>query len=223
MKLIKFEDNRFIFLFFSLMLYFIIPPFFVDTTNRMHIISGLFSLMLVLSVYAIEKNKSLLHVSIFLAALVIIVHWLGTIQGFSFRTTVFDISINAVFFGLITISVIGTIIRCQEVTASTIFGAICGYLLMGLTWSFIHLLIHAGNEHAYTIPALSPNSHQIGTLNFIYFSFTTMSTVGYGDIVPVSHVARTFSWLEAITGQIYLTVWIARLIAMHITSAPNKG
>ena len=55
---------------------------------------------------------------------------------------------------------------------------------------------------------------------FIYFSFSTMSTLGYGDIVPVSRLARSLSWLEALTGQLYLTILVARLVGLHIANAP---
>jgi len=52
--------------------------------------------------------------------------------------------------------------------------------------------------------------------NFIYYSFVTLTTLGYGDIVPSSELARTVSWLEAVYGQIYLTVLIAQLVALYI-------
>ncbi len=222
MHLMKFEENRFILLFISLMLYFLLPPFFIDTPHRMHLISGLFSLILVLSVYAIEKNKRVLRLGIVLAAFVFGVQWYGVIYGMGPKTGFINTSVTCFFFGVTSIAVIFYIIRSEEVTASTIFGAICGYMLLGLTFSFLHLLIFAVNHQAYAFPTAISNVQQIKTLNFIYFSFITLSTVGYGDITPVSHVARTISWMEGITGQVYLTVWIARLIALHITHERHK-
>jgi hypothetical protein len=182
----------------------------------MHIISGLFSVMLILSVYAIEKNRQILRISIILAALVVLTHWASSLHIFGLQTPLADLIITTAFFALTTVVVMNGIIRSPEITASTIFGAICGYLLMGLTWSFLHSLIYAINPQAYIIPHGASDVQQVQTLNFIYYSFVTQATVGYGDIVAVSHVARTFSWIEAISGQIYLTVWIARLIALHI-------
>lgn len=213
----RFQHNRFLFLFISLMLYFLVPPFFIDTPHRMHIISALFSLMLLISVYAIEMNKRILHIGMALALFLFAVRWLGVLHELGVRLVLFETSVTCVFFALTSVAVINYIIRSEEVTASTIFGAICGYLLMGLTWSFLHSLIFIVNPEAYHFPVNVIHDKPIGTLNFIYFSFINLSTVGYGDITPVSHVARTFSWLEAVTGQIYLTVWIARLIALHIT------
>lgn len=222
MALMKFADNRFIFLFISLMIYFVVPPFFVDTPNRMHIISALFSLILVLSVYAIEMNKRTLRVGAVLAAMLIGVQWFGVFFSMNNEMVFLERGATCIFFALISVAVISYIIRAQEVTASTIFGAICGYLLIGLTCSFLHMLIYSINNQAYAFPSAPEAGSQIATLNFIYFSFVTLATVGFGDITPVSHVARTFTWLEAITGQIYLTVWIARLIALHITHSARK-
>lgn len=222
MALMKFEDNRFIYLFFCLMIYFIIPPFFVNTPNRMHIISALFSLILVISVYAIERNRRTLRVGIVLAAILIGIQWFGVLFYTNINLIIIDRAATCLFFALVSVGVINYIIRSEEVTASIIFGAICGYLLIGISWSFLHALIYSLNNQAYAFPATISNVPQIATLNFIYFSFVSISTVGFGDITPVSHVARTFTWLEAITGQIYLTVWIARLLALHITHSSRK-
>lgn len=221
--LMRFKHNRFLLLFLSLMLYFIIPPFFIDTPHRMHIISTLFSLILLISVYAIEMNKRILHIGVALAVLLLAVRWASALHELGARVILFETAITCAFFALTSVAVINYIIRSEEVTATTIFGAICGYLLMGLAWSFLHALIYSVDYQAYVFPANPSHTAQIETLNFIYFSFISLTTVGYGDITPVSHVARTFSWLEAVAGQIYLTVWIARLLALHITrEKPRK-
>jgi|SRR3990167_10281308 len=109
-----------------------------------------------------------------------------------------------------------SISKHKYVTADTLCGAICGYVLLGLTWSFIYLLIETTDSGAFS-KLLANNSLHESFLNATYFSFTTMTTLGFGDILPISYLARTCSWMEAISGQIYLAVWISQLVGLRIT------
>ena len=108
-----------------------------------------------------------------------------------------------------------------SVTTDKIFAAVCVYLLIGLAWTFAYALVDALNPHSFV--ALSAAGHEkyiIRVLELRYFSFMTLTTVGYGDIVPHSTAARTLAALEAIVGQIYLTVLVARLVGLH-SSTPT--
>ena len=124
--------------------------------------------------------------------------------------------LDILFFSIITIIVLTNVINDKKVNLNTLCGAICGYLLIALSLSFIYLLIFNLDANAFKYPPSNINDFQAESQLFIYYSFTTQSTLGFGDIVPVSNIARTFSWLQAITGQIYLTVWIAQLVGLHI-------
>lgn len=105
-------------------------------------------------------------------------------------------------------------------------GAIVAYLLIGLQWSLIYGYIEHVHPGSFSIPAnmLSQGSAQIAAAPvsvLLYFSFVTLATLGYGDITPISAVARTFAWFEAIVGQLYIAVTIARLVGMDVAeSAP---
>jgi voltage-gated potassium channel len=114
-----------------------------------------------------------------------------------------------------------------EVNANRICGAICFYVMIGVCFStfFFTLDMHDPTsfkiEHFYdgTPKAGIPLSvHDRFTL-FNYFSFCTLSTLGYGDITPVSQASRTFSWMEALFGQLYLSILVARLVGLHIAGA----
>jgi len=111
-----------------------------------------------------------------------------------------------------------------EVNANRICGAICFYVMIGLCFSMFFFTLDIHNptsfkiEHFYdgTPRAGLPISvHDRFTL-FNYFSFCTLSTLGYGDITPVSQTARTFCWMEALFGQLYLSILVARLVGLHI-------
>jgi Na+/H+-dicarboxylate symporter len=109
----------------------------------------------------------------------------------------------------------------REITQDTIYGAICGYLLLALCWALVFSLIETmvpGSFAVLVTPA--GDQERVASLMF-YYSFTSLTTLGYGDIVPISPVTRSFSTLEAVMGQLYLTVLVARLVGLHISRRPH--
>lgn len=119
----------------------------------------------------------------------------------------------------------------NAVTGNRVAGAICVYVMLGFTFAIIHMLIFLYNVDSYKDSGgdrlTDHRGVELSTQHvypvFVYYSFCTLSTVGYGDIVPVSRIARSMSWLEAIGGQIYLTVLVARLVGLHIAAKDNVG
>jgi len=99
----------------------------------------------------------------------------------------------------------------REVTSEVISGAICTYFMMGMFWAYLYALLELLSPGAFQGP-LNPD-RQSG--DFFYFSFTTLSTLGYGDVTPASQLARGLAMLEAISGQMYLAIIIARLVGIH--------
>jgi hypothetical protein len=114
---------------------------------------------------------------------------------------------------LITLILLSQVFRDGPVTAARIQGAIAVYLLFGIGWA-----------QCYDITEfLRPGSFHTASGHFqpgdwFYYSYVTLSTLGYGDITAVRPVARTLSVTEALTGQLYLAVLIARLVAMEVVS-----
>ena len=155
---------------------------------------------------------------------------------FSFDNPLLAPQLQSVAYGLtfLFVALISFImmkdIFTNEVTGNRVAGAICVYVLIGFAFAIIHMLTLTHDPLAYkdsSAPELTSSGTRIAGSKvyplFVYFSFCTLSTVGYGDIVPVSRVARTMSWLEAVIGQIYLTVLVARLVGLHIAAASNSG
>src|SRR5262249_57380705 len=91
-------------------------------------------------------------------------------------------------------------------------GAVCGYLFLGLGWAVLYSMIEGFRPGSFEIgPKLVTGGEVARPLPHVltYYSFVTLTTVGYGDISPVSPAARTLAWIEAITGQFYLAVIVA--------------
>lgn len=130
-------------------------------------------------------------------------------------------TIGALFFVVIAGKIVASIFASQELSWDTVFGAICGYLLLGVAFGLTYATIHTVNPESFQFgDAIRPHLEQRDFSRdiFIYFSFVTLATVGYGDVTPLSIPARTLSWVEAITGQLYLAVLIAGLISALVTS-----
>jgi hypothetical protein len=106
----------------------------------------------------------------------------------------------------------------RPVTRERIQGSVAVYLLLGLTWASAYELLHILRPEAWTGAASEAPISQ----TWIYYSFVTLTTMGYGDITPVHPVARSLAILEAVTGQLYLAITLARLVALHIKSG-EKG
>ena len=120
-------------------------------------------------------------------------------------------------------TILSAVVRDREVTIETIKGAVCVYLLIGLIWVYLFAMIDMAFPGSFRFP-MTPEGRDVGHLivrqdlhRLLYFSFCTLTTVGYGDIVPLRGVAQTACYLEAIVGQIFLTVLVARLVGMHIS------
>lgn len=127
--------------------------------------------------------------------------------------------------GLFSISILANVLRAGRNTADKIY-AFCVYLLIGYAWAFGYAIIDELQPGSFSSPGgVNPVDYITRVMQMRYFSFITLTTVGYGDIVPQSHAARTFATLEAVVGQIYLTVLVARLVGLHIVHAnsPRSG
>jgi hypothetical protein len=105
-------------------------------------------------------------------------------------------------------AILNRIVRHKRVTVKTVYGAIAVYLQIGVAFSLLYLELFRVDPGAY--PAIATGS--LGT--FIYYSFVTLTTVGYGDITPATEAGRTLAMFEALIGQIFLVIVVARIVAL---------
>lgn len=114
---------------------------------------------------------------------------------------------------LLCIYIIRDIFSGEKVTSDKIYGAVAVYLLLGLLFGCLYVFLNSIVKNS----VISVDGQPLTAFSeFIYFSFTTLCTLGYGDIIARSKIAMLFTNLEAITGQLYLTILVARLVSLHL-------
>jgi Ion channel len=126
-----------------------------------------------------------------------------------------------VFLGLTALVILRQVLGATRVTNDTISGAVCGYLLLGIIFAFLYAvigLLYPGSfitAEGLIKPELGRSYYQREINNLIYYSFVTLATLGYGDIAPASAPARALAMIEAVAGQFYVAILIARLVSIR--------
>lgn len=125
----------------------------------------------------------------------------------------------ALAIGILIAAILRQVFAAGRVTFRRIEGAIAAYLLIGLIFACLYDLLH-GLVPAAFLHHGAPLRAVESVGSYLFFSFVTLTTTGYGDIVPVHPVARSLAMLEALTGQLYLAILLARLVSLEIASRP---
>jgi amino acid transporter len=121
------------------------------------------------------------------------------------------------FILFVTWVILRYIMTEREVTTDTVYGAVCAYILIGLVFAIAYGLLEMFEPGSFR--GITTTDPQLNW-DFTYFSLVTMTTLGYGDITPVHELARSMATLQAITGQFYVAVLVARIVAI-MSSKPS--
>jgi hypothetical protein len=125
-----------------------------------------------------------------------------------------------------SVLIVKSLFSARTLAFDSILGAVCGYLFLGLAWAGLYALIEEFRPGSFQIsPKLVTGDEPARPLPHVltYYSFVTLTTVGYGDISPVSPVTRTLAWIEAIMGQFYMAVIVAGLVSVLVAKGKREG
>jgi hypothetical protein len=137
------------------------------------------------------------------------------------------LTFSALFFLFLIWNLLHDLAKEERPTGERIFGALCAYLFIGICFALVYAHMEYRQPGTFSISnqgigaAASEESSLVPV--FTYYSFVTLTTLGYGDITPVTEHARTLAWLEALLGQIYLAVMVAGFVAVHISESMSKN
>jgi hypothetical protein len=130
--------------------------------------------------------------------------------------------LQLLFYVYTIVILLNYLLRQYDVSMNTINGALCTYLLLGIFWANAYTLAELYVPGSFSVmqsplkPGNESSAHAHTFFHLVYFSFTTLTGVAYGDIVPTSDPARALAAAEGLTGQIYIAVLIARLVGIYI-------
>jgi voltage-gated potassium channel len=125
-------------------------------------------------------------------------------------------------FAFITWNQLRAVLKQKEITREVISLSISVYLLFGLTFGLLYILLHELQPNAFSFGGAGPTSDTQSFAVLTYFSLTTLSTIGFGDITPITLQARYAAVTEGITGQFYLAILVARLVGMQMSQPASR-
>ncbi len=171
--------------------------------------------MLLAAVRTVANHARQYHIALVLATLFVVPQFGILIERSEWLETVRYVAMTLFLFWVCGLLLRDIILRSHAVTTELILGAINIYLMMGLAFAFLFGLIEHLQPGSFTglgEPILVPGP----VLPFVYFSFITLTTLGYGDITPLTSFGMTAAYTEAIFGQLYLAILVARLVGLYI-------
>jgi len=206
----------------AVVLLFVVSPFVELIPGGNLIETVLITLVLVMGVLAVGRRRRTLVVAVILALPAFIGKWVNHFRPDLVPTEVFLVT-GLLFVIFVVAHLLGFILRAPRVNSEVLCAGISAYLLLGLSWSFAYLLVAQLAPDAFFLNNGTTTGHSLHGADAFYFSLITLSTVGYGDIIPVSNVARMLAAMEAITGSLFVAVLIARLVALYSSERLRSG
>lgn len=207
-----FFKHRIILLLVAILSLIIGSPF-LSGIFRYGIIPDIFlTIIFIFAIYAISQSKKSSYVALCLAAPMFISIWSSHYLN-NIGLLAVGQSLGILFTGFVISLLAKFVFQQEEVTKEVIYAAVVVYLLMAIMWSLAYSILEYFHPNSFSFPESYPNE----TYRFIYFSFVTITTLGYGDVAPLTQKASSLVILEAITGQIYLVVIVAWLVGMYVS------
>lgn len=197
-----------------LIFFFVISPFLSHGESARFLLDLSVIILLSLSVYICSFKKNYFIFSLFLASPTVL-------RLFNISSEVNEITLlgNAAFFAFVIYILLSKLFSTKHITMDVIYSALSIYILIGVFWGIIYMVLEFFSPGSFLLPqeskgfSLYPGFGQ----DMIYYSFITLSTVGFGDILPLTQPAKSFTTLEALMGPLYIAVFVARLVGMHIS------
>ena len=218
------SEHRYTALLITLFALYVISPFvqiFFASRQALILLDLLVTATLLAATYAVHRRTSTLIIASFFALPAIAGRWASyAVQS----QWLFGLSqvCGFLFLAFTSAAILNSILRPAKVTTDIVNGAICVYMMIAVAWAFLFSLLEVFQPESFKLPALLQVGEDIAYMDvrrlsiFMYYSLVTLTTLGYGDITPITHPARNLAALEAVVGQLFIAVLIARLVGLRV-------
>jgi voltage-gated potassium channel Kch len=205
------NDRRSLFLMLSLLLLILLTPFLEDQRiGEIFLVVSLY-LILITAILELHGKETLRWLAIGAAIPVVLVE-LATLFRPSHSLLIVAYALLIAFFGFVSVGLFTYLGKPGAITSGRVYASVSLYLLLGMFWFALFNLTEAITPGSFAHNGVIT---RIPRSSFLYFSLVTLTTVGYGDIVPVTSVARVFAALEGVAGVLYIAITVARLVAAY--------
>jgi len=208
-------QSRFGVLFLALVLVMFVP-FLVPGILGKFLVPLLFTLVMLAALATVADTRRQFVIGLALAIPAFSLTWLDELAGGTLAA--WHHAFSLLFFLYLAGAILTYVLHAHEVDVSTIFAAVSVYFLLAYIWATGYALLELANPGSITITALGTETgfDRIQNSGYLtYFSFVTLTTLGYGDVTPASDGARVLAVTEAALGQLFLVVLVARLVGLH--------
>lgn len=215
------QKNNFVYLFFSLLIFLFsaaIMSEFPGTIGQ-DIFSVVTIVMLLVSIKSLRTEKTWMWAVYTLVAFFVILTVLGKVFEHELNVYLTLLILLMFFTGSFSTAAKQVLLE-GDIDGNKIIGSLSLYMLLGLIWAVIYLLLLAMDPTAFS--GIETANWQQSFSRVAYYSFVTLTTLGYGDILPTNHLSEFFVYLEAIIGVFYMAIIVASLISLRLSALQNK-
>lgn len=206
----------------------VLEPLATNLTERTRVLAIVMVMVVELGVFFVIFEQLWERcLGFFLLALVLasgIVH--QTLSNYAQIAAIPNYGFGVMFFGFAVAVILKRIFQQKTIRTDAVIGALCGYLLAAIAWANAYQLIYLlrpGSFRVADVIAARLGDWYSKRFFFIYFSVTTLTSLGYSDITPIGPLALSLSWLEVVFGQFYIAVVVAQLVGLKLAESTRRG
>ncbi len=183
-----------------------------------------FWVVLYFSLRAMQCGKATMRFAQVLLGVVVLAGSLGLMDSEWAPLGILDSVVSLTLLTLTTAEILKDVLLAGRVNLNRILGSVCVYIMLGLMFAYAFwVLLELDPQGAFRYVDSSEIAPPVEKSELLYFSFTTLTTLGYGDLVPSNGLGKLLAPAEAIVGQLYLTILVARLVGLHISHSHQKN
>ncbi len=213
---LKSKPNKFRNLTIAMVLWFILFPFLEGLNFGLFLLNALTSSIVLFGIYAVSQTKRTVSIGLLLGLPWFVLSWINLlISPLPEIVMLFSNLLLILFLAFTAIRMLLFIMRSTEISGDILYGTVCIYFLIGGTWSSIYIMLEAIQPGSI----VNNISGVVNLSDFVYFSYITLTTLGYGEIIPMTAGARSLAIIEAIVGVMYIAIIISRLVGLFIADS----